>query len=83
MIEIRGGETRLSIWKADLRREGSFDEVISGCNGVFHLATPMDFESKDPEVLYSPSVFWAEISLVIRKSFLLFGVGDLIIKKKS
>ncbi|CBI19726.3 hypothetical protein VitviT2T_027751 [Vitis vinifera] len=26
-----------------------FDEAIQGCTGVFHLATPMDFESKDPE----------------------------------
>lgn len=30
--------------------EGSFDEVIQGCAGVFHVATPIDFESKDPEV---------------------------------
>ncbi|KAJ8545807.1 hypothetical protein K7X08_018390 [Anisodus acutangulus] len=29
--------------------EGSFDEAIQGCQGVFHVATPMDFESKDPE----------------------------------
>ncbi|CAA6671257.1 unnamed protein product [Spirodela intermedia] len=36
-------------WKADLVDEGSFDEPIHGCEGVFHAATPMDFESKDPE----------------------------------
>jgi bifunctional dihydroflavonol 4-reductase/flavanone 4-reductase len=39
----------LTLWKADLAEEGSFDEAIKGCSGVFHVATPMDFESKDPE----------------------------------
>jgi bifunctional dihydroflavonol 4-reductase/flavanone 4-reductase len=43
----------LSLWKADLDKEGSFDEAIKGCTGVFHVATPMDFESKDPEVYLS------------------------------
>ncbi|XP_028798941.1 dihydroflavonol 4-reductase-like [Neltuma alba] len=49
LVELGGAEKQLSIWKADLREEGSFDDVISGCTGVFHLANPMDFESKDPE----------------------------------
>lgn len=30
--------------------EGSYDEAVEGCVGVFHMATPMDFESDDPEV---------------------------------
>ncbi|KAJ9703504.1 hypothetical protein PVL29_005025 [Vitis rotundifolia] len=42
-------DTHLTLWKADLTEEGSFDEAIQGCFGVFHVATPMDFESKDPE----------------------------------
>lgn len=49
MLELPGAAERLSIWKADLTEEGSFDEAIKGCTGVFHVATPMDFESKDPE----------------------------------
>lgn len=48
--ELPGAKERLSIWRADLSEEGSFDEAISGCTGVFHVATPMDFDSKDPEV---------------------------------
>ena len=40
----------MTLWKADLSVEGSYDEAIQGCTGVFHVATPMDFESKDPEV---------------------------------
>ncbi|KAF7829647.1 dihydroflavonol 4-reducatase 2 [Senna tora] len=49
LLELPGAKTRLTLWKADLCVEGSFDDAINGCNGVFHVATPMDFESKDPE----------------------------------
>ena len=55
MLDLPGAPERLSLWKADLAEEGSFDDAIRGCTGVFHVATPMDFESKDPEVR---SVFW-------------------------
>lgn len=50
LLELPGAKERLSIWKADLSDEGSFDEAIAGCTGVFHVATPMDFDSQDPEV---------------------------------
>ena len=50
LLELPAAKTNLSLWKADLAEEGSFDEAIKGCTGVFHVATPMDFESKDPEV---------------------------------
>nr|ACJ84553.1 unknown [Medicago truncatula] len=49
LLELPGANSKLSLWKADLGEEGSFDEAIKGCTGVFHVATPMDFESKDPE----------------------------------
>ncbi|XP_057425833.1 dihydroflavonol 4-reductase-like isoform X2 [Lotus japonicus] len=49
LLELPGAKTNLTIWNADLTEEGSFDEAINGCSGVFHLATPMDFNSKDPE----------------------------------
>jgi bifunctional dihydroflavonol 4-reductase/flavanone 4-reductase len=50
LLDLPGATERLSLWKADLAEEGSFDDAIRGCTGVFHVATPMDFESKDPEV---------------------------------
>lgn len=50
LLELPQAATRLTLWKADLDVEGSFDEAIKGCTGVFHVATPMDFESEDPEV---------------------------------
>ncbi|XP_042490904.1 dihydroflavonol 4-reductase-like isoform X2 [Macadamia integrifolia] len=49
LLDLPHAETRLKLWKADLVDEGSFDGPIQGCTGVFHVATPMDFESKDPE----------------------------------
>ncbi|KAI5392918.1 dihydroflavonol 4-reductase [Lathyrus oleraceus] len=49
LLELPDAKSKLSLWKADLAEEGSFDEAIKGCVGVFHVATPMDFESKDPE----------------------------------
>ncbi|XP_047311818.1 dihydroflavonol 4-reductase-like [Impatiens glandulifera] len=49
LLELPKAETHLTLWKADLAEDASFDEAIQGCSGVFHVATPMDFESKDPE----------------------------------
>lgn len=54
LLDLPDAEKRLTLWKADLVDEGSFDEPINGCDGVFHAATPMDFESKDPEVISTP-----------------------------
>ncbi|KAK4276563.1 hypothetical protein QN277_014696 [Acacia crassicarpa] len=49
LLQLPKADTHLSLWKADLAHEGSFDEAINGCTAVLHVATPMDFESKDPE----------------------------------
>ncbi|KAL4296723.1 hypothetical protein GQ457_12G017890 [Hibiscus cannabinus] len=39
----------LKIFKADLTDEGSFDAPVAGCDLVFHVATPVNFASQDPE----------------------------------
>nr|BAD34461.1 dihydroflavonol 4-reductase [Eustoma grandiflorum] len=49
LFELPKASTNLTVLKADLIEEGSFDEAIQGCHGVFHMATPMEFESKNPE----------------------------------
>ncbi|XP_047971510.1 dihydroflavonol 4-reductase-like [Salvia hispanica] len=49
LLELARADTNLTLWKADLNIEGSYDEAVQGCEGVFHMATPMDFESDDPE----------------------------------
>eukprot|EP00250_Pteridium_aquilinum_P017585 c23698_g2_i3 orf=147-1166(+) len=40
---------QLEIVKADLRVEGDFDNVVRGCEGVFHLACPTNFIVEDPQ----------------------------------
>lgn len=57
LLELPKAQTHLTLWKADLAEEGSFDDAIKGCTGVFHVATPMDFESKDPEVFIFIFIF--------------------------
>ncbi|KAL8491341.1 hypothetical protein ACS0TY_023100 [Phlomoides rotata] len=49
LTELPKADTNLTLWKADMKVEGSYDEAVQGCEGVFHMATPMDFESNDPE----------------------------------
>jgi len=60
LLDLPNAKTLLTLWKADLSEEGSYDDAINGCDGVFHVATPMDFESKDPEVSFSilGNFFW-------------------------
>ncbi|XP_050216871.1 putative anthocyanidin reductase [Mercurialis annua] len=40
------GVDRLRLFKADLQEEGSFDEPVKGCHGVFHVAASMEFGSE-------------------------------------
>ncbi|XP_038991430.1 dihydroflavonol 4-reductase-like [Hibiscus syriacus] len=56
LLELPKAKTRLTLWKADLGEEGSFDDAIQGCTDVFHVTTPMDFESKDPELMALVSI---------------------------
>jgi len=49
LLSLPGAQERLRLFRADLREEGSFDSAIHGCHGVFHVATPMKFGSKDPQ----------------------------------
>ncbi|KAG2666764.1 hypothetical protein I3760_15G079500 [Carya illinoinensis] len=39
--EFNGAKERLTIMKADLMVEGSFDEAVQGVDGVFHTASPV------------------------------------------
>ncbi|KAG6656261.1 hypothetical protein CIPAW_04G009800 [Carya illinoinensis] len=49
LSDLKSSSTFTNIPIIDLAEPGSFDEAIKGCTGVFHVATPMDFESKDPD----------------------------------
>ncbi|GAU37635.1 hypothetical protein TSUD_60150 [Trifolium subterraneum] len=41
LTELSGDKERLKLLKADLLVEGSFDEAVSGVDGVFHTASPV------------------------------------------
>ncbi|XP_043712887.1 bifunctional dihydroflavonol 4-reductase/flavanone 4-reductase-like [Telopea speciosissima] len=49
LLEFPNAKAHLTLSKADLIDEGSFDEVLDGCIGVFHVASPMELLTKDPE----------------------------------
>ncbi|XP_006302493.2 cinnamoyl-CoA reductase 1 [Capsella rubella] len=57
LLELEGASERLKLFKADLMEEGSFDEAIQGCDGVFHTASPVLFNVTDPQTeLIDPAV---------------------------
>ncbi|KAK3429938.1 hypothetical protein EUGRSUZ_E01436 [Eucalyptus grandis] len=46
---LPGASERLQILTAELSDPESFSPAIKGCVGVFHVATPVDFEDREPE----------------------------------
>ncbi|KAL7181285.1 hypothetical protein ACSBR1_040208 [Camellia fascicularis] len=47
---LAGAKERLELVRADLMEEGSFDDAIMGCHGVFHIASPvLGQPSSDPK----------------------------------
>ncbi|KAL8264334.1 hypothetical protein R6Q59_022464 [Mikania micrantha] len=42
LLTLWGGGDRLRLFRADMNEEGSFDDAIEGCHGVFHVAASMD-----------------------------------------
>ncbi|KAF8018694.1 hypothetical protein BT93_H3558 [Corymbia citriodora subsp. variegata] len=49
LTNLPGASERLRIFSADLGDPKSFGPAIEGCVGVFHVATPVDFEDREPE----------------------------------
>jgi hypothetical protein len=55
LLQLPGASDRLKLFSANLLEPGSFDEVVAGCDGVFHVATPISAEAiTDPQVSSSP-----------------------------
>ncbi|CBI37707.3 hypothetical protein VitviT2T_003301 [Vitis vinifera] len=46
---LEGARERLTLVRADLMEEGSFDKAIMGCHGVFHTASPVMGSAADPK----------------------------------
>ncbi|THG07988.1 hypothetical protein TEA_020059 [Camellia sinensis var. sinensis] len=51
--ELEGANERLTLYRADLLVFESLREAINGCDGVFHIASPV---TNDPEEMVEPAV---------------------------
>ncbi|XP_065854338.1 vestitone reductase-like [Euphorbia lathyris] len=49
LTNLPEAKKKLKIYEADMNEPESFKPAIEGCIGVFHVATPVDFENKEPE----------------------------------
>ncbi|KAF2613658.1 hypothetical protein F2Q70_00013034 [Brassica cretica] len=47
--KLEGAKERLRLVEADLMEDGSFDNAIMGCHGVFHTASPVLKPTSNPE----------------------------------
>ncbi|EPS73808.1 alcohol dehydrogenase-like protein, partial [Genlisea aurea] len=57
LTSLDGAKERLTLLKANLLENGSFDSVVEGCEGVFHTASPFFHTTTDPQVeLIDPAV---------------------------
>lgn len=58
LLELPNASDKLHLFKADLLEEGSYDEAIKGCGGVFHTASPffMDKPTDPDKELLEPAV---------------------------
>ncbi|XVE72294.1 hypothetical protein DITRI_Ditri11bG0027800 [Diplodiscus trichospermus] len=57
LISLDGAKERLQLFKAELEDEGCFDSRVDGCQGVFHVASPVAFSAADPQAeIIGPAV---------------------------
>ncbi|WJX44753.1 hypothetical protein P8452_31696 [Trifolium repens] len=49
LLSLWKGGDQLRIFRADLQEEGSLDDAVKGCVGVFHVAASMQFNISDKE----------------------------------
>ncbi|ERM99847.1 hypothetical protein AMTRI_Chr02g216580 [Amborella trichopoda] len=49
LLALLGAKDRLKLFRADLLADSSYDAAIDGCDVVFHTATPINFQSPNPE----------------------------------
>ncbi|KAE7997059.1 hypothetical protein FH972_001726 [Carpinus fangiana] len=93
LTSLPGASERLQIFNADLSDPQSFNAPIEGCTGVFHVATPIDFEDKEPEEIVTKIAvdwevdemdesFWSDVDF-LKASKPAGHPGSYIISKTS
>ncbi|KAJ1259964.1 hypothetical protein BS78_10G195700 [Paspalum vaginatum] len=57
LVAMDGAAERLRLFKADILDYGSVAAAVAGCEGVFHVASPVPYAITDPEAeLLAPAV---------------------------
>ncbi|GAB4835238.1 hypothetical protein Ancab_000147 [Ancistrocladus abbreviatus] len=57
LLALDGAKERLHLFQANLLDDGSFDSAVDGSQGVFHLASPVIANPKDPQAeILEPAV---------------------------
>ncbi|XP_029129762.1 vestitone reductase isoform X2 [Cajanus cajan] len=64
LTSLSGASQRLQVFSADLSNPESFSSAIEGCVGVFHLATPIDFEQREPEEIVTKRCIDGALSIL-------------------
>ncbi|KAL6858980.1 hypothetical protein ACP4OV_017982 [Aristida adscensionis] len=54
--DLAGAKERLELVKADLLEEGSFDDAVMACEGVFHTASPIITNSDSKEEMLNAAI---------------------------
>jgi hypothetical protein len=54
LLQLPSASDHLKLFAADLLKPGCFDEIVQGCDGVFHTASPFFYKNvTDPQVSLS------------------------------
>lgn len=56
LLSLPGAADRLKLFQADLSEEGAFDSAVEGCDGVFDVASPMDFSKPSEDDFVQPAL---------------------------
>jgi len=54
--DLEGAKERLELVRAELLEEGSFDDAVMACEGVFHTASPIITKSDSKEVMLNSAI---------------------------
>jgi len=56
LLSLPGAAERLKLFQADLSEEHAFDSAVESCQGVFHVASPMDFSKPSEDDFVQPAL---------------------------
>nr|CAB3483477.1 unnamed protein product [Digitaria exilis] len=56
LLDLEGARERLELVRADLLEEGSFDDAVMACEGVFHTASPVVTKSDSKEEMLNSAI---------------------------